>query len=258
MGLGHTFLMAAAAVSLHELAHILAAKSFGCKVRQLRISALGEMAFIPQMKNLSLWKRTMIIAAGPACNLINWLVFRQAGPDWNYQEYLELFAFYNLILCGFNMLPIFPLDGAKLLQLLAGNRMGVARTNRLALRMGKICCGLLIALGVVQAIMFAPNFTMLLVGFILWRKSKDIQVELMGEFYMAMMNKTNRLAEGPLPSRLVCAYSHQSLQQIVDSFGWDWLMLICLADKNNIIVSESKIMEHVLCRGTNGTLADCL
>ena len=58
------------------------------------------------------------------------------------------------------------------MQLFAGNSIGVLRANRLTMKLGFVCCKMLMALGVVQAILFAPNITMLCAGFVLWRRSK--------------------------------------------------------------------------------------
>lgn len=245
LGLGVTFIMAAAAVSAHELAHVLTAKAFGCKIGQLKISALGEMALVHQLDKLSAWKRGAIYAAGPLCNLLLWVGLLPFETG--------LFGFYNLILFGFNLLPIFPLDGARLVQLWLGNRVGVLTANRLILRAGFVCCVVLMLLGVVQAVLYAPNFSMLLAGFVLWRRNRGIRPELTGEFYMAMLKKPARLA----PARLVCAHSSQPLSPIVDSMGWDNILIVITLE-NNIAISEPQIIKHISTNGSNGTLADII
>jgi len=247
MGLGWDFLMVAAAVTTHELAHILVAKIFGCKLQQLKISALGEMALIHHLDRLSPWQRTAIITAGPACNLILGLL---AGyMHWG------LFGFYNLVLCGFNLLPIFPLDGARLFQLWAGNWIGAMRANRWTLRTGLVCCWLLMLLGIVQIILYFPNFTMLLAGFALWRRNRSLLLELTGEFYMAMLKKPARLAKNALSVRALCAYSHQPLSPIVDSMGWDHILTVTVPDLDNAVINELEIINHVARYGLNDTLS---
>ena len=261
MGLGAVFLMIAVSVSAHELSHILVAKVFGCKVRELKISALGEMAFVQNMGRLSAWKRSGILAAGPLCNLLLWviavLLARHANILLESMDF-ELFGFYNLVLCIFNLLPIFPLDGARLLQLWVGNRVGAMRANRFVLRSGRMCCVALMLLGVVQAILYAPNFTMLFAGFVLWRKNRSLQVELSGEFYMAMMDKPERMKKRPLSVRALCVYSHQPLPEIVDAMGWDNVIMLMVTDYKNITVSEMEILDHVIKCGKQGLLSEIL
>lgn len=247
MGLGWDFLMVMVSVTAHELTHILAAKAFGCKLQQLKISALGKIALINDINNLSFWKRTVVIAAGPACNLL-------LGISAWYMGF-EIFGFYNFVLCGFNLLPIFPLDGARLFQLWAGNMAGVMRANRWVSCTGRVCCVVLMLLGMIQAVLYAPNFTMLFAGFILWRRNRGLLLELTGEFYMAMLNKPVKLAVRPLPVRALCAYSGQSLLSIVDNMGWDNVLTVTIPDRDNTVVSELEIISHVAEHGPDNTLA---
>jgi len=248
MGLGWDFVMVAAALTSHELAHILVAKAFGCRLQQLKISALGEMALVNHMDSLSPGQRTAIIIAGPAWNLL--LGILAGYMDWG------LFGFYNLVLCGFNLLPIFPLDGARLFQLWAGNWIGIMRANRWTLRAGQVCCALLIMLGIIQLVLYFPNFTMFLAGFALWRRNRSLQLELTGEFYMAALKKPGRLAKKAMPVRALCAYSCQPLESIVDSMGWDHMLTVTVPDWDNAVVSELEIVTHVMGYGLKGTLSE--
>ena len=242
IGQGLNFLMVAIAVTAHELAHMVCAKFFGCKIRQMHISALGEMSILHKLEGLRAFQRTAILVAGPMCNLIMGLIARHFA--------FETFAFYNFILCGFNLLPIFPLDGAKLLQLFAGNRIGVMPANRLILKLGFGCCMALIALGVVQAILFAPNITMLCAGFVLWRRNRGLQVELTGEFYIALLNK-----KPPLPIKFIYAEKNQPIAAVVDAMGWDNILMLCVDDK---IIGEKQIVDYVVHKGLGDTIEDCV
>ena len=241
--IGHSldFLMVAIAVTAHELAHMICAKLFGCQIRQMHISALGEMSVLHDMERLTPAKRMSIFVAGPFINLVIGLIAWQLG--------FEIFAFYNFILCGFNLLPIFPLDGAKLLQLFAGNRIGVMPANRMILKVGFWCCVALMALGVVQVILFAPNITMLCAGFVLWRRNRGLQVELTGEFYIALLNK-----KPPLPVKLVYVEKSQPIAAVVDAMGWDNILMLCVDSK---IVSEKQIVDYVIHKGLKGSVYDC-
>ena len=239
MGLGRTFLLLTAAVTAHEMSHVLIAKLFGCRLKRWHISAMGEMAEIDGLNELPPLKRIMIIAAGPACNLILFQIF---GGQ---------FGFYNIILFGFNLLPIFPLDGARLYQILLGNWKGIKRANRWILKAGEACCVILMALGLVQAYYFAPNFTMLIVGLVLWRRNRSLEIELTGEFYMAMLNKsTKRDGQSPLPIKIIQSYHNQPISEIIDSMGWDHELKIILPDRS--IVTEQEVLKYAIRHGIKG------
>jgi len=243
IGWGFDFLMLAIAVTSHELSHMICAKAFGCQIRKMHVSALGEMSVLGDMERLAPAKRVAIITAGPSCNLIMAVIALHFG--------FELFAFYNFILCGFNLLPIFPLDGAKLVQLFLGNRVGVLLANRFTLRAGFICCMILIGLGVIQAILYAPNITMLCMGIVLWYRNRSLQIELTGEFYIAMLNK-----KPILPVKFIFSQIKQPIADIVNAMGWDYFLIVVCPD--NSLINENQVMNHILQHGLTGTLEDAL
>jgi len=249
------FLLLFAALTAHELSHVAMAKFFGCPLRQLRLSALGEAALVPQMHQLPGWKRSCVIAAGPACNALLW------GASWVLEGFFEApllasFGLFNGVLFFFNLLPIFPLDGARLAQLWVGNRVGVVRANRGLCRIGRLLCVGLILLGIVQAALFFPNFSLLFVGMFLLRRHKDLASELNAEFYLAMLDKPSRFPGGIRRARLLCADANQPLARIVERMGWDGILLVAVPEWGHQLVGEPEIMRHVMESGMAGTVGD--
>lgn len=104
-----TFLLAAA---LHEGGHLLAARWRGVPVRALSMTAFGcVLDFVDEAlvrdRDL-LW----IAAAGPLCNLLFALLC--VTPWVGRWRGAALFGAEHLLLALFNLLPVFPLDGAVL------------------------------------------------------------------------------------------------------------------------------------------------
>lgn len=232
MGMTITFVMLIASVTIHEMAHVLLAKAFGCQIRKFEISAMGEMVQIAGLNKLPPIRRSLVIIAGPAANLLLWglsCYFDFGGPN---------FRLYNLILFGFNMLPTFPLDGARLIQLWAGNIFGIMRANRLLISAGQICYMALIVLGIFQAYFYAPNFTMLLAGLLFWHRSKNLKLELTGEFYIAITDKDNK------PFKTIKAREGDSFYDIVNRMGWDHKLRIIMPDGK--ILNEADVLKSIL------------
>ena len=98
-------LSVAAAAAAHEFAHILAVSLLGGKIHGIRFAATGCVIDCGDMED---GRRLLSIAAGPACSLL--LVgFRRILP--------------KIAVCGlfqglFNLLPVLPLDGGRIWQLL--------------------------------------------------------------------------------------------------------------------------------------------
>lgn len=108
-----------AIVFLHELGHALAARYFGWRVRKIELFPFGGAVQVDESGNRPWREELLVILAGPAVNLFlalsTWFLY-QAGL-WTSPTSLQ-FIEYNLILFLFNLIPIVPLDGGKLLQLL--------------------------------------------------------------------------------------------------------------------------------------------
>ena len=123
-----TFLLAAA---LHEGGHLLAARWRGVPVRALSMTAFGGVLdFVDEAlvrdRDL-LW----IAAAGPLCNLLFALLC--VTPWVGRWRGAALFGAEHLLLALFNLLPVFPLDGAVLCAGLLKPNVGERRAEQVVL-----------------------------------------------------------------------------------------------------------------------------
>ena len=105
---GEAALLVLSAALLHELGHILALRISGAGICRLRIGVLG--AVMETRGNLSYGRELLCLLAGPGANLLAAVLFGAFG--WGQ------LAGVNAVLCLFNLLPVFPLDGGTVLYLL--------------------------------------------------------------------------------------------------------------------------------------------
>lgn len=90
------------AVVVHESAHCLAITICGCKIHRISLDVTGAEIHTDLLTNL----QTIFCAlAGPACGLLL-LFFTQKYPQ---------LALCSLIQSLYNLLPIYPLDGGRIL-----------------------------------------------------------------------------------------------------------------------------------------------
>lgn len=128
------FLSAALA---HELGHLTAMWAVGADVRTLRLTPSGPVI---EYSGLCSRRQEMgLIAAGPGAGLVFALVCFWLGTA--YFSYAGAIA---LLATLFNLLPVYPMDGGRLLRLLLEEAMP-ERTAAVVVRL----CGNLCALGVI-------------------------------------------------------------------------------------------------------------
>lgn len=99
-------LSAAAAALIHELSHIVAVMWTGGHVHAVKIGLGGAVITTSPMV---LWKSMVCVAAGPAGSLCLLLAAR----------YMPRMAVCGMVQGVFNLLPVWPLDGGRMVSLLA-------------------------------------------------------------------------------------------------------------------------------------------
>jgi len=104
-----SLLLCVLALILHELGHIVTAYNLGEKISILKILPVGFSCKLKNQNQIPTEKMIKILIAGPAVNFITaGLVF-----CWTSQ-----FALINFLIGIFNLLPIFELDGMRIISLL--------------------------------------------------------------------------------------------------------------------------------------------
>lgn len=133
-------------VTLHEFGHALACRSVGGTANTIVLWPLGGIAFVrpPDRPGAVLWS----IAAGPLVNvalvpvtLVLVVISGLATPlpteaTTNLRALVAMVTWINLFLLGFNMLPIYPLDGGQVLQSILWFFVGKAKSLLLSGYMG--------------------------------------------------------------------------------------------------------------------------
>ena len=140
-------------VVLHELGHCFVAQRNGIRVPRILLMPIGGMA---EFESIPRQPRTeiAIALAGPAVNfalvgLLWWFVDfsgeteAAAALPVTARDFINLLFFGNLLMGPFNLLPIFPMDGGRVLRALLAMRLPYLRATFIAATVGKVLAPLL-------------------------------------------------------------------------------------------------------------------
>jgi Zn-dependent protease len=136
-------------VVLHELGHSLTAMRYGVRVPRILLMPIGGMAEfdrIPRRPSAEL----LITLAGPAVNFLIaallfplcWVALRGmlndvAPAEYSLADLGTQLLLANLIMGTFNLLPIFPMDGGRILRAMLALKLDYVRATFWAANIGK-------------------------------------------------------------------------------------------------------------------------
>ena len=121
-------------IFIHEMGHSLAAHLFSWRIHKIVILPFGGVAEMDEHGNRPLKEELFVVAAGPlqhvllaiaAFILYQFSILSAASFD--------MFMEFNLMILLFNLLPIWPLDGGKLLHLIFSHYLPFLKAYRLSM-----------------------------------------------------------------------------------------------------------------------------
>jgi Zn-dependent protease len=150
-------------VVLHEFGHVFAARAYGIRTSDVTLLPIGGIASLERMPEKPAHE-IVVALAGPAVNLVIaavLLVGLGASFDLGQMTQLEeartslvgRVAAANVVLCVFNLIPAFPMDGGRVLRALLAIPMGYTRATRVAAGIGQ---ALALAFAFLGLVVFNP------------------------------------------------------------------------------------------------------
>lgn len=117
-GLFKEFIIIFSIIIIHELGHLLGAMFFKWKVDKIVIYPYGGCVKFDDNINKPLYEEAIILILGPLFQLFYLLfIYFCFCNNLILDRTFNLFVYYNFSLLVFNLLPIYPLDGGKLVNI---------------------------------------------------------------------------------------------------------------------------------------------
>ena len=156
-----TFIIFTVTAVAHELGHSFVANGCGYKLNRITLMPFGAVVK-GDIDGLKFSDEIKIAMAGPILNIAVALFF--IALWWVFPElyaYTELIVSANLSMATVNLLPVFPLDGGRILSAYTAMRLGQKRSERLCKITGGVLSLLLIALFLMTVFSGAVNLSLL-------------------------------------------------------------------------------------------------
>lgn len=152
------FLMVFFSVLAHEYAHVLVARHYDLSTSRITLHYFGGTASIDELRGLRPSQEAAIAIAGPALNAVFAILALAIGALLGHLVILgplvlgttlpKIFGAINLIIGFFNMLPIFPLDGGRVIYALLQTRFSETKSKNLVTTISLVFSSALLLLAI--------------------------------------------------------------------------------------------------------------
>lgn len=103
-------------IIVHEMGHFLTGCFLKLKVKEISLFMFGGVTIFDEDLNLNIFKELLVVVMGPVVQMLFYMiVYYLYTKGFVSVNTMKKVSTINLILLEFNLLPILPLDGAKIL-----------------------------------------------------------------------------------------------------------------------------------------------
>lgn len=103
-------------IIVHEMGHFLTGYFLKLKVKEISLFMFGGVTIFDEDLNLNIFKELLVVVMGPVVQMLFYMiVYYLYTKGFVNVNTMKKVSTINLILLEFNLLPILPLDGGKIL-----------------------------------------------------------------------------------------------------------------------------------------------
>ena len=249
-GGGASMLWTFLAVLLHETGHYLVAKTRGYIMGSIVLMPFG--AEMSAKENFDSKSSVMIGLAGPLTNIF--LALITVGIWWIFPSVYTVtkpFLNANISMAFFNLLPVYPLDGARILVGLSKNKLKALKWLKIFGVIVSVCSLMLF----VVTCFFSPNFTYAVVGiFLLYGAITDKA----GESYVSIFSSISKDYTTGVEQKKILVSRDVPLQRLLRFSGQNALVTFQVVDMDNVTFSEDKLKDFALMYKMSTPIGDAL
>lgn len=176
-------------VLLHELGHSYVARKHGSNINNITLFLFGGVSSMEETPKDPKIELKMAVA-GPAVSLligsalimIHGIIRQESllNVDHPYMRLIWIVGFLNIVLCLFNLIPAFPMDGGRVLRAWLAGKMPYIKATRTAAGIGKMFAILMGFFGFFYNIMLTLIAFFIYIGASEEEKSTEVTVTLEG------------------------------------------------------------------------------
>ncbi len=237
-------------IMIHEMGHVAAAKSLGWRVIEVQLLPFGGVAVVDDQGSVGAWQEIMVAIAGPLQNavMIGLAHLLVLCGIWE-QDWAVYFINANLIIGLFNLLPLLPLDGGRIMQSLLSLLFSYHRTIVYCTLISLLLSLVLIIISIYpggQGI----QLNLLMIGLFLfysnWHNYKNLPYHFL-RFLINRGEKVSQMMERGILAQPIIVDHHISISRILRLFMREQYHLIYIINQGGhiqAVLPEQKVLDY--------------
>ncbi|WP_129596877.1 M50 family metallopeptidase [Anaerophilus nitritogenes] len=250
-------------VLLHESAHMMVAKKFGYELSSIELFPFGGVAKVEGEVAIHPAHEIFIASAGPFLNLLMALLGYELYDIGKYTH--ELFVFFilsNFIIGTFNLIPILPLDGGRIVRAYCAYFIGIKKATKLVALLSKSISVIFFIIGI---LLYRYNpfniYISCLAVFLYIAACKEYKMAAFIFMKEISLKKQHLLQRGIVHTKHLTALKNTPIQEVMNEFiPRKYYMVIVMDEKCNMIgmLTENDLFEGMIKYGVNTPLEKLL
>jgi len=251
-----------AIVLVHELGHVVAARGYGWTVREVKLLPFGGVAEVEEAGGVPAKEEAVVALAGPLQNV--WMAaaawaFGQIG--WWNGDWSDYVWHANVMIGLFNLLPILPLDGGKLMQAALSRTLTFHQTLVWGVRVSMTLSALMAIYALIPAFHASEggiqaNLLMLALFLLVsnWTYNRNIPFLFLRFLTSRGSASTRFVAQGAWAFPIVVSQRH-TVASALRLFRRDsYHLVVVMEEKGRIlaVIPEQKVVNGYLADGNGG------
>ena len=258
MGMAYEFACSLAAVLLHECAHARVAKKFGYELNVVKLMPYG--AALCGDADMRPRHEAVIALAGPLVNITVATLF--AAVWWllpSSYMFTQAFCYSNLYIGIFNLIPVYPLDGGRILLAALSAKLKRGKAYKAVRMISAMAGAVMLALFGVTAV-YSFNLCLLSVGIFMIVSALIPDKRAKYNALFALSNRRDRI-KTPLRIKRFAVSDEAMSADVCNALDPDgYSEFVVLSDDMRVrgVIDETVLIESVKSHGYSEKMGDIL
>lgn len=246
-------------ILIHEISHSMIATYYGIKINEIEIFPFGAVAKTENLFELNPYKEIVIAIVGPISNFIMLFISIVIEFHMNTQaEWMYFFIFSNLTIGLFNMLPILPLDGGRILRAYINTKTDFKKATQIVIRISKLIVIFMFFYGIYLSIQsFEKIYISGIAVFLYFKTNKEKEMIGYTFIYQIVVKKKQLLENGIMDAKYLTALEEVELKKVFKEFSSSkYHFITIINDKGRVLgnISECEILDAMIKYNSKMTL----